>query len=409
MRPASDGKQTTEAAPLSALDADAVENVYVFVSDALRYDFLPARVAERGLTCKTTAHALVTPQSLPTMFSGQLPPRHGVKWFDHAVDDDLTTLFDAEWADTGYSELVWHGDALRKTLGDPSVTDVTTATPPFVVCEHDNGGHAPYAGHEDERPSETLGRVTSRDDLVTLYRRTVAESVDRFLHRVEILRDRGLLDETLVVFTADHGELLGEYGGFAGHGLPMTPELVYVPTVFSHPSLPTDETSDSLVQHVDLYPTIVEVLTGTTPTCDGIPLRTERGGDRSSFVQGSIHPPQRFRDTFLDPGYDSVGLWTDDGGHVFVENPRAVRTVTALYEATSSAYTAALNSHRNRALVIATTLNHYLRDHHEYGSPALETEAAREWLDALDTSDRESVDRELSEETERHLKQLGYR
>ena len=409
MKQNTEGPTDAGAAPLSALDTSAVENVYIFISDALRYDSLPARVADRGITCKTTAHALVTPQSLPTIFSGQLPPRHGVKWFDHAVDDNLTTIFDAEYATTGYAELVWHGDALRETLGDPPEFDLTTVPSPFVVCEHDNGGHAPYAGHEDERPRETIGRVTSREELVTLYRRTVAESVDRFLNRLDILRERGVLDETLVVFTADHGELLGEYGGFAGHGLPMTPEVVYVPTVFSHPSLPTGETSDTLVHHVDLYPTVTEAMTGSVPACDGTSLRSAVDTDRPSFAQGSLHPPRRFSGTVLDPAYDSVGVWTADGGHVFVENPRAVRAVTALYEATSSGYTAALNSHRPRLRVLATMLNHYLRNYHEYGMPALDREAARQWLDALDTSGSESKDRELSEETKSHLEQLGYR
>ncbi|TKX83077.1 DUF229 domain-containing protein, partial [Halorubrum sp. SS5] len=80
------------------------------------------------------------------------------------------------------------------------------------------------------------------------YRKGVQASAERFLERIGTLKNRGILDETLVIFLSDHGELLGEYGGFYGHILPATPELVHVPCTFIHPSLPTGESVDQLIQ-----------------------------------------------------------------------------------------------------------------------------------------------------------------
>jgi arylsulfatase A-like enzyme len=55
--------------------------------------------------------------------------------------------------------------------------------------------------------------------------------IDRTLD--ELLRElegRGLLDDTLVVVTADHGEMLGEHG-IIGHGMSLDRQVVHVPLV----------------------------------------------------------------------------------------------------------------------------------------------------------------------------------
>lgn len=394
--------------PLEALRTAEVENVYVYIADAVRYDELPEPVSARGLSFKMVAQALATPQCLPSIFSGLLPPKHGVLWFDDAIPSDLSTVFDIEAVATGYSELVWPGEALVETLGHPRDEDVTSIESPFVLVEHDNGGHAPYAGHEGERPRVLYEQLTSREELLGHYRETVAESVSRFEDRLALLEERGLLDETLVVFVADHGELLGEHGGFVGHGLPMAPEVVYVPAVFIHPSLPAGRTGNHLLQQVDIYPTVVDVLTDRSPDVDGTSLTEPVEGERPAFCQGSILPPKRFQETVLDPGYDARGVWTRDGGHVFVRNPRFVRAATAVFEATRSGYTAAFNSHRSTAATLGTTLDHYLRNYHEYGVPGLTRRAAEEFLDGLDLERRESDDRQISDETARQLEDLGY-
>lgn len=55
-----------------------IENVMIFVSDALRWDYLPDSVAKRGVTFKTVASSLFTAASFPSMATGVYPSSHGV-------------------------------------------------------------------------------------------------------------------------------------------------------------------------------------------------------------------------------------------------------------------------------------------------------------------------------------------
>jgi arylsulfatase A-like enzyme len=59
---------------------------------------------------------------------------------------------------------------------------------------------------------------------------------DELLHRVvEALRAQGTLDDTILIVLADHGEILGERGGFFGHGPTLYQEAVGVPLVMRFP------------------------------------------------------------------------------------------------------------------------------------------------------------------------------
>ncbi|HYC61982.1 MAG TPA: sulfatase-like hydrolase/transferase [Thermoanaerobaculia bacterium] len=79
---------------------------------------------------------------------------------------------------------------------------------------------------------------------------------DRELGRVvEALRG----SETLIVFTADHGESLGEHGE-KGHGLFVYDATTRVPLLFTGPGVPRGRKSDAVASHVDLMPTILDVL-----------------------------------------------------------------------------------------------------------------------------------------------------
>jgi arylsulfatase A-like enzyme len=53
------------------------------------------------------------------------------------------------------------------------------------------------------------------------------------------LEERGLLEDTLVIVTSDHGELLGEHNA-AGHGWWLWQPLVHVPLIVDHPAIPGD-------------------------------------------------------------------------------------------------------------------------------------------------------------------------
>lgn len=84
--------------------------------------------------------------------------------------------------------------------------------------------------------------------------------VDHELGRmIEALNDFGILDDTLIILTADHGESLDEHEIYwTHHGLYDV--TVHVPLIFRYPNFPDHEKVQALVQHVDLVPTILDVL-----------------------------------------------------------------------------------------------------------------------------------------------------
>ncbi len=73
-------------------------------------------------------------------------------------------------------------------------------------------------------------------------------------------RKLGLLDDALVIFTADHGESLGEHRYFFGHGRQPYNAGAHVPLVFWLPSgLGAGRRVAQPVELVDLYPTVIEL------------------------------------------------------------------------------------------------------------------------------------------------------
>lgn len=76
---------------------------------------------------------------------------------------------------------------------------------------------------------------------------------------LEFLRARNWWEDTLLIFTADHGESLGENGWFFCHGENIQRETVQVPLIIRFPGRSSREI-ESPVSHLDLWPTIREGL-----------------------------------------------------------------------------------------------------------------------------------------------------
>jgi arylsulfatase A-like enzyme len=70
----------------------------------------------------------------------------------------------------------------------------------------------------------------------------------------------GVLENTLVIITADHGECLGEHGYFQHTPFCIYEPLIRVPLVIRHPALfPARQRISTPVSLYDLFPTIAEV------------------------------------------------------------------------------------------------------------------------------------------------------
>ena len=89
----------------------------------------------------------------------------------------------------------------------------------------------------------------------------------------EHLLQSGLYEESWIVVTADHGELLGDDGMY-GHGNSLSQAEVHIPLIIKEPGADRPRrTDDSIVQQVDVMPHLLERLgLPKPPNMQGVPI-----------------------------------------------------------------------------------------------------------------------------------------
>ncbi|UCC41725.1 MAG: sulfatase-like hydrolase/transferase [Candidatus Aminicenantes bacterium] len=90
---------------------------------------------------------------------------------------------------------------------------------------------------------------------------------------LDLLKENSLFDSTLIIFTGDHGESLGEHGEKT-HGFFAYNSSTWIPLIISQPATVSGSVGH-YVSHIDIFPTVCDVL----------------GIEKPSFLQGiSLHP-----------------------------------------------------------------------------------------------------------------------
>jgi len=104
---------------------------------------------------------------------------------------------------------------------------------------------------------------TERALLVDLYDAEIRYADAIIGDFIDTLEARGLLDESLVLIAADHGDAFGEHG-YYGHPRRVYEELVHVPMVLVTPEGRSSSTNVP-VENLDIAPTILDALNLTVP------------------------------------------------------------------------------------------------------------------------------------------------
>lgn len=287
-----------ETGEVPSPSSEIPRNVLIYLVDTLRADRLGVygyqrqtsprleRFAEEAVVFdRAYSNSPWTRTSVVSLFTGLHPETHGVHDKEDSAPADLLML----------AELL--GRAGFETAGFSSNISVSADFGLEQGFEHFvYFPHEPYfAGREDQDPGyvpvdgmfpairDWLRRPHERPFFLYVhttdphaqyrppprYRRWGNGSADRydgellfsddyFGKVLDLLELQGLLDETLVIFTADHGEELGDHGQM-GHGHTLYNELLRVPLLVRHPSLVPARRNET-VRLIDLLPTLAEWL-----------------------------------------------------------------------------------------------------------------------------------------------------
>ena len=297
-------------------------NVLLITVDALR----PASMSLYGYDRDTTPYlrrfaeeSLVfdnafatsswTSPGIVSMLTGYYPPVHGQNGRFSFYDKEMTaalrilaeegydiaghTTTGPNYANLGMTRSVWRDGAVERYLDQRLGIDK-----PFFLWAHLKEVHLPY--NPTDRNAERWGgmahtsnavrairnyKMAFRPDNVdvwfkhpgklefseadktvvrALYDGSIADVDERLGQIMERLRYTGLLDRTIVIISADHGEELFEHG-WVGHASTsydgkLYDELIRIPLIIRLPNASTTGRFDTLVEGVDVMPTIFAIL-----------------------------------------------------------------------------------------------------------------------------------------------------
>ena len=137
-----------------------------------------------------------------------------------------------------------------------------------------------------EHPDKFNGR-----EIQALYYAMIAQIDDQFARLIECLKQTGQFENTVIVFTSDHGETLGDHG-LLYKGCRFYEGLVRVPLIFSWPGkIQQNVQNDALVELVDMSATLLELAGIQIPDqCQGrslLPILTgeSNGAAHREFVR----------------------------------------------------------------------------------------------------------------------------
>jgi hypothetical protein len=138
-----------------------------------------------------------------------------------------------------------------------------------------------------------INRLIAVTDL--LYKIGVFRLDRLFGSMLEALREHGLYDESLIVFTADHGEIL--YRGNAllkwSHGFQLAPEVLGVPLIVRGPGIEAGRYV-KVTRSIDLFPTLAGLagLSRLPPPFGASPADGTVGRDLSAAWLDEKTPPE---------------------------------------------------------------------------------------------------------------------
>ena len=291
--------------------------------------------------------------SLVSMFTSLYPKSSNVRQNGDLLADDVPTLASLLEA-RGYATAAFRGNACatftknfgtnfcgsdedvhRKALDWISAHDGS----PFLLWVHY------MAPHEEYLPPEKYDRFTDAayrgaangtrsylDGVILSGKAPEAEDLEHVIglydgeilyadtmlgEVVEALERQGLFDDSLFVFTSDHGEELLQHNNYYYHACSVYDAVLHIPLVIRFPNRShAGQRVRQLVENIDIAPTLLELLGVARPS--GF-----EGQSMRELVNGAPGAADRFTHAFAEynrPDTGWVGTVRTDRWH-YVHNP----------------------------------------------------------------------------------------
>ncbi len=171
--------------------------------------------------------------------------------------------------------------------------------------------------------------------LRTLYDAELAYLDTRLGELFSYLDQQDLLDQTMIIVLADHGENLGDHG-MLGHKWCLYDTLLRIPLIIRYPShFPSGTTVENQVQVVDIFPTMLDILDiqekGIRDQLQGFSLLPDQVSNHPRQFAVAEWTGRSWKDDFRKyPGFDYTQferdlkairthqfkyIWASDGQH----------------------------------------------------------------------------------------------
>ncbi|MGP4041076.1 sulfatase family protein [Gracilibacillus sp. D59] len=192
--------------------------------------------------------------------------------------------------------------------------DPAPAWPDQYTIEQHQNNYAPFSArmtfpYSDKSPLETMpdriGNTTDFKKFVDSYDGAIRYMDEQLGRLFDTLEELGVMDDTAIIISGDHGEAMGEHGIYGDHV--CADEAVHnIPMIIKWPGLErTNVQFNELVYNVDLQATI----------CEMLGIKVPRKWDGKSFANLLRRTSYTPRDYLVwDHGLYSVGrsVRTDD-------------------------------------------------------------------------------------------------
>ena len=115
--------------------------------------------------------------------------------------------------------------------------------------------------------SRTFAKDETRMNMIPAYMGLIKQIDDHIGRLIKFLEDNGRMDDTMIVFTSDHGDYLGDH--YLAEKDLFHEMSVRIPMIVYDPDINSDSTrgavDDRFVEAIDLVPTFIEAAGGEVP------------------------------------------------------------------------------------------------------------------------------------------------